>query len=226
MQTSSAANRDDVGVPWPRRVCAKTRRVFSFLALSARHGAPVVWKGIKWWMGFVMAWGIITIVGVALKADILVILVAIVVATVMTFASGSFRVWDQLDMEVNRLRAAEATLFNDYDAFFLRAQVRQPRQIRMFDLFKKNQVVQAQNDYNASLQEWWRETIGEYHDHFRLRVMTALKGTPNAEIASDPKGFDDLRVIRLTLQDLDPATQPEPAPLVPDPAPPSTEKGS
>ncbi len=64
----------------------KARRVFSFVLLSAGKG-----------MGAVTGWTIITVAGVALKADALFIFLVIVLVTAITLGVGAFRLWDEAD---------------------------------------------------------------------------------------------------------------------------------
>ncbi len=119
--------------------------------------------------------------------------------------------------EVERLTGEpepDAQLFKDFDAFLIAARAKEPQEIRTSaNIFEKEgfqQIVRVQNDYRSSLQEWWRETIGEYHERFRARVLLALKDTNEADTASDPKSFRDLERIDLELNYLDYKSGPGP----------------
>jgi hypothetical protein len=89
-------SRDDVGVSWWRRTRIKTRRVVSFILLSAGKGFPV-WQPI-WSAGaYVAGLTILAAVGWLFSANALVIFLAFVIFTVLTLACGAFRVWDEAD---------------------------------------------------------------------------------------------------------------------------------
>jgi hypothetical protein len=78
------------------RARRKSRRVFSFVALSAVAGVRV-WKPVWTAVPYVTGWTLLAGAGVALKADVLVILLAVALATAMTLAAGAFHLWDGLD---------------------------------------------------------------------------------------------------------------------------------
>jgi hypothetical protein len=81
---------------WWMRTRIKTRRVFSFVALAAERGIGL-WRRAWTPVAYVMGWTIVAIIGVALKADVLTVLFAVVVGTTMTLAVGAFRLWDEAD---------------------------------------------------------------------------------------------------------------------------------
>jgi hypothetical protein len=70
--------------------------VVSFVLLSAGKGAGV-WKPTWAAVVYLTGWTMISIAGVALKADALTILVAVVLATGITLSAGAFRLWDEAD---------------------------------------------------------------------------------------------------------------------------------
>ncbi len=89
-----------MGVSWWERVRRKTRRIFSFLALSAGKGLLALWKPLKGAWGLVTGLGVITAAGVValvLGADVWLTGAVVVIALLVILLVGSFRLWDELD---------------------------------------------------------------------------------------------------------------------------------
>ncbi len=94
------ATRNDVGVSWWERVSRKTRRIFSFLALSVGTGLLALWKPLKGAWGLVTGLGVITAAGavaLVLGAGVWLTGAVVVIALLVVLLVGSFRLWDELD---------------------------------------------------------------------------------------------------------------------------------
>jgi hypothetical protein len=99
-RTEARATRHDVGVSWWERVRRKTRRIFSFLALSAGTGLLALWKPLKGAWSLVTSLGALTAAGavaLVLGADVWLTGAVVVSALLVILLVGSFRLWDELD---------------------------------------------------------------------------------------------------------------------------------
>ena len=107
-RTEARATRHDVGVSWWERVRRKTRRIFSFLALSAGKGLLALWKPLKGAWGLVTGLGVITAAGVValVSADVWLTGAVVVIALLVILLVGSFRLWDELDEDAIRAGAS------------------------------------------------------------------------------------------------------------------------
>jgi hypothetical protein len=127
-------------------------------------------------------------------------------ARLNSLQDGQAELQDTLEAAQRRRKAHPYTrLANDFEAFVVAARSTQPGHPTPGDIFDPDEMREyrnAQMRYREAFDRWWRETIGEYHQRFRARVMEALKWAKSdvAALAGEPHDLGQLQKLQTGLE--------------------------